>query len=978
MATTPSNAQAATIVEKHDICQMLLAQIRPGYYSVAPAKAGCEGDRLEQAPIADWLCTPTHAPSEANAAGEFPIEKAAFPNDAGDGTSLRFVPAGSFKEGYIAKVDEEGKIGIAWEEMFGALGVSPLELMVCLRKTEFKEIDGDSLGAVYSALTGDVLTEAQMSTLSKECLQNVVKLCLRKGAFCREATPSVRLLSEAPARKDDDVNRLRYALSLSRRPCEHRTKWEFDAGRFRRDCEWLPSCYDDDLLSIGRAVEAVCSRGERPTVLLKAPEGAPVDDIVSRVVHALVEDGRCIDIGGVSSSLDLLGCSSSFSGALPGLVARGIHSHGDLPIVIRSVSQLEKLKKDDGDPLDFVARLCGSGGSPTDSYIGVSMRVLNPVILTTELAGSKKLESACNVVCSIHRLTRGEKIATLADALRSAGLRASAETVAFVVDNWCFDDGTALMEDAIKAIVHGVSLKNASVTRKDIERLLPTPDRTDPRYMAGRKRAIIEEQEDDRYRLTVDELLDALADSESPAKNELLRKLKILLGSIPDGTELPRLSPEELEGAVARTHPHLGNIGKIAGALSASLKGGTPVLLEGPAGTGKTTLSEALAESLGGVPFVKRDFPGMSVQELYGSTGSPSLLTEALAAFDGKPGVLLIDEVDKPSSLSAQSLLSLLDMKKYVDSYLNLPVDLSGWLIVLTANDLESVSPYVRNRVRAVEVPGYTPAEKAALAKDVLVDRAASLLGQPPAHFSDEALDCAASMDDDAGLRAFERRIEDLCALYGDAEVSAIDVKSAFPAETPCGMGVRVIMPRSGAKGGAALACVCGQRDNGLKKPEVLSAPAAFEASLRLAQLAARWRGIPSCGVAASMVEAGDDIDHSYCPYSQLGTAVMLALVESGMSSDLPHVAFVGELHPTGELKATRPKDEIKIPFLISRAKVHGIDTIVCSPDFKAKAEAFARRPAGIDLVPVNVLTEAIDYAKSVQSLDAFLESISR
>lgn len=978
MTTITFNAEAVEAIESSGVKKQDSGPIVPGRYIISAAKSGATSCDYGQISAADWVCVsaPVH-PAIRNVAEESLTEIVAFPSSAGDGITLRTVAANLFEEGYIAKVDENGQIDIAWEEMFEALGVSSFEIMACLRKTSFGKIGNGSLDVLYRALSGDSLTESQMSALPSECLQNVVKLCLRKGAFCPEATSSVRLLSETPARKDDDINRLRYALSLSRRSCARRTTWTFDAERFRRDCEWLPSCYKNDLLSIGRTMESVCERGDRPSLLLKAPEGAPVDDIVNCVIRALVKNEGHIDISGISSSLDLFGCSSSFSGALPGLIARGIHASGDLPIVIRNVSQLEKLKKDDGDPLDFVARLCGSGGVLTDSYVGVPMRVVNSVILTSGLVAPKKLESGCNAVCSIHRLTRDEKLETLAEALESAGIRASAGVVAFAVDNWCFDDGTAHMEEVIKTIVHGVSWGNARVEKEDLEFLLPAPDRTDPRYLAGRKRMILESRSDERYRLTVDKLLDGLVDNESPLRNEFLRKLTMLLGSIPDEVRLPCLSPEELGKAISRTHPHLGNIDKIASTLSTSLKCGAPVLLEGPAGTGKTTLSESLAESLGKVPFVKRDFPGMSVQELYGSSGAPSLLTEAIAAFDGKPGVLLIDEIDKPSALSAQSLLSLLDKKCYVDSYLNLPVDLSGWLILLTANDLEAVSPYVRSRVRTVEVPGYTPVEKVALAKELLVERASSLLGQPPTPFSDDALACAASIDDDAGLREFERRIEDLCVLYGAAPVSAEDVKTAFPGEPIHDMGVRVIMPRSGAKGGAALACISGYRDYELKKTEVFFAPAAFETVLRHSRLTLKSCGVPSCGILASMVETGDDIGYASYSYSQLGTAVMLALVESGASAELPSIAFVGELYASGELKATRSKDEIKIPFMISRAKVHGIGAIVCSSDFAEKGRSFAC-DAGIDLVQVNSLAEAVDYAKSVQSLDEFLESISR
>ena len=62
---------------------------------------------------------------------------------------------------------------------------------------------------------------------------------------------------------------------------------------------------------------------------------------------------------------------------------------------------------------------------------------------------------------------------------------------------------------------------------------------------------------------------------------------------------------------------------------------------------------------------------------------------------------------------------------------------------------------------------------------------------------------------------------------------------------------------------------------------------------------------------------------------------------------------------------------------MISRAKAHGVDAIVCPAGFEEKGRGLAG-DLGVDLVRVDALDQAVDYARSVQSLDSFLESLKR
>jgi len=228
------------------------------------------------------------------------------------------------------------------------------------------------------------------------------------------------------------------------------------------------------------------------------------------------------------------------------------------------------------------------------------------------------------------------------------------------------------------------------------------------------------------------------------------------------------------------------------------LRGGVthgPILcFVGPPGTGKTSLGEAIATSIG------REFYRISVggvrdeAEIRGHRRTyvgamPGLLLNALKRVGVKDPVLLIDEVDKMthggmSGDPTAAMLEVLDPSQnhsFVDHYLNLPFDLSSALFICTANNLFDIPAPLRDRMEVIRIAGYTIEEKVEIAWRYLLPKLFEENGisDMDLQFTDEMLSLISSgYSREAGLRGFSRNIEAI--MLKRAHRKAMDEEGAW------------------------------------------------------------------------------------------------------------------------------------------------------------------------------------------------------
>ena len=479
--------------------------------------------------------------------------------------------------------------------------------------------------------------------------------------------------------------------------------------------------------------------------IIVGPMGSGKETLALAFAKGLGQPYEVRPLAGISTAVEVVGLDSSYEnsdiGPFPVIFKRNKSS--EMTLILTGIDRLGTGTLN-GDPRHAISSLFDERSELNDQYLDVPLDCSNTAIVATAVSTRNLpdylLSNALIIELDSYSFSDKKEIVKqflLPQALNELGL--SPNSVHFTDDalDRVVTESNELGLDKIRQNVDdcvGFAARftiNSGEELKVIDGaildkcLTPFHRADEPISRFNRNNHLYHPRVKEEFLHTCDELTD---DQLAPGERRiLLRKLEILSALVPCRDTFSQFDIEQLRANLdQRLFGQTEAKDCLVNAINAQMRQGATMSgvrlgFGGPAGSGKTSLAEAIATAQGAA-FIKVSLNGVvDPAILKGTPHEAGRIMSEIAKVGSLDAVILLDEVDKCGPLVSKTLVDLLDdSHQFTDNLLGFPADTSSIRFIATFNDPTLVDPLIMDRLTVIEVPGYTFEEMSVIIRSYL------------------------------------------------------------------------------------------------------------------------------------------------------------------------------------------------------------------------------------------------------------------
>lgn len=507
-------------------------------------------------------------------------------------------------------------------------------------------------------------------------------------------------------------------------------------------------------------VAAKYSKEKGMAILLVGSPGVGKTAIMKAIAAVVGRPFFIIPLGSSTSMVDVLGDAPHFDCSDCGEVVKNFYKAGTTATVV-GLDEYDKsydAAKEGGKVSKAFNDALSDEHFFKDAFLGTYINTSNTIFIASANFTETISENLLNRFTVIHidDYSEEDKVTIAQDfilpgilssyGISSEKITISRDTLAYITDNFCEDEGARDMKKHLKTLVDKVlSIWDASGIQEAFSLDKAFVKNSLETYVDENSAVILYRRSKDHYSDQVSAEIKELItkcrreDLLPQEREKYVKKLNYLVRLTPSGNAFSYFDANEFYSRVNKTHYGLEDVKKaIAQIFYISSINGKPltsnrILLAGPPGIGKTSIVKSIADackseyakvSLNGISD-DRVIKGYSLTYTGADAGA---IVKAAYRMKTSKGIIHLDEIDKMGYRNevdaASTMVDLLDdSAEFTDSFLGIPVDFSSVLFIATANDISAVHPLLRDRFTIIHLDGYTEKQKGTIISDYIIPR---------------------------------------------------------------------------------------------------------------------------------------------------------------------------------------------------------------------------------------------------------------